>query len=187
MPEMTTHERVKRMYEHREADRVPVTDSAWSSTIRRWRKEGLPEGVGYEEYFNLDRFGWLEVDNSPQYPVAVVEETDEYVVKTTNWGVTLRNWKRHGGTPEFLDFTVKTPDDWAMAKKRMTPSRDRVDWKGLKESYPKWIEQGAWTSAGFYFGFDVTHSLLRRHGEPSCGHGDGPGVGRRHVQPLPGR
>ena len=157
---MTTHERVTRMHEHREADRVPVSDSPWSSTIRRWRKEGLPEGVEYDEYFKLDAFGWLEVDNSPRYPAAVVEETDEYVVETTNWGATLRRWKHHGGTPEFLNFTVKGPDDWAKAKKRMTPSRDRVDWTSLKHNYPKWVAQGAWKSAGFYFGFDVTHSFF---------------------------
>jgi len=158
MPEMTTHERVKRMHEHREADRVPVTDSAWSSTVRRWRAEGLPEGVSYEEYFQLDRFGWFEVDNSPRYPVAFIEETDDYIVETINWGATLRRWKLRGGTPEFLNFTVKTPDDWAKAKKRMAPSRDRIDWAGLRKNYPLWIRQGAWTSAGFCFGFDVTHS-----------------------------
>jgi len=26
IPEMTTHERMTRMYEHREADRVPIVD-----------------------------------------------------------------------------------------------------------------------------------------------------------------
>ena len=29
MDRMTTRERVKRMYEHREADRIPVTDDPW--------------------------------------------------------------------------------------------------------------------------------------------------------------
>ena len=32
---MTTHERFTRMYEHREADRIPIFDSPWSETIDR--------------------------------------------------------------------------------------------------------------------------------------------------------
>jgi uroporphyrinogen decarboxylase len=40
----------------------------------------------------------------------------------------------------------------------MTPDRDRVYWDRLKVNYPKWREQGAWISAGFWFGFDVTHA-----------------------------
>jgi len=162
---MTTHKRVKRMYEHREADRVPIIDYPWSSTLRRWRGEGLPADVEYDEYFHLDRFAGMgdwdnQVDSSPRYPVGVIEETDEYIVKTTKWGTTLRNWKHRGGTPEFLDFKVKTPDDWASAKKRMTPSRDRVDWDYLKANYRAWREKGAWVSAGLWFGFDVTHSFF---------------------------
>ena len=32
---MTTQERMTRMYQHREADRVPIIDSPWGSTIAR--------------------------------------------------------------------------------------------------------------------------------------------------------
>ena len=32
MGKLTTYERMKRMYEHREADRVPIFDTPWSST-----------------------------------------------------------------------------------------------------------------------------------------------------------
>jgi len=56
MAEVTTHQRMNRMYAHREADRVPVTDSPWGATIQRWRREGLPEGVTCREFFGLDHF-----------------------------------------------------------------------------------------------------------------------------------
>jgi len=165
MREMTTHERVTRMFEHKEADRVPVIDYPWSSTLRRWRRESLPEDVEYDEYLQLDRFAGMgdwdgKVDCSPQFPAAVIEETDEYVVETTRWGATMRNWKDHGGTPEFLDFKVKTPENWAEAKKRMTPERNRIDWQYLKENYSIWRKTSAWTSASLWFGFDVTHSFV---------------------------
>ena len=39
---MTSCERIQRMYEHREADRVPILDEPWAGTIRRWRRESIP-------------------------------------------------------------------------------------------------------------------------------------------------
>lgn len=158
MTELTTHERVKRMYEHREADRVPVTDDAWAATVERWRREGLPEGVDYRDYFGLDRFAGIAADNSPRFPVETLEETEEYRIHRSAWGATLKNWKHRGGVPEYLDFTVTSPDAWAKVKKRMTPDRDRVNWKRLSENYAKQRGDGSWISAGFWFGFDITHS-----------------------------
>ena len=42
----------------------------------------------------------------------------------------------------------------------MTPTRDRVNWDLLAKDYPKWRKEGRWIRAGFWFGFDVTHSWL---------------------------
>jgi len=55
MNRMTSRERFARMYAHREADRIPIIDSPWGATIERWQKEGMPEGVDYTEYFDLER------------------------------------------------------------------------------------------------------------------------------------
>ena len=155
---MTTHERVSRMFAHQEADRIPITDSPWGATIERWQREGMPAKVSYVDFFGLDRFVGLGVDTSPRYPERVVEETDTYRTTATKWGATLRNWTHAASTPEFLDFTIKTSDDWRAAKARMTPTSDRVPWDRLKANYRAWREQGAWIEAGFWFGFDVTHS-----------------------------
>ena len=160
MDEMTTHERVRRMYAHQQADRIPITDGPWSTTIARWHQEGMPEDVSYVDYFGLDRFAGIGVDNSPRYPEEVIQETDEYVVRTTRWGATLRDWKHITSTPEWLDFRIKGPDDWRQAKERMTPSSDRIPWDHLKANYERWRKQGAWITAGFWFGFDVTHARM---------------------------
>ena len=127
MRSLTTHERVSRMYAHKEADRVPISDSPWRVTIERWHREGMPDTLTYVDYFDLDRFGRFGVDNSPQFPVQVVEETDEYVIHTTKWGATLKNWKHIASTPEFLDFTITGPDQWRAAKERMTPTPFRPE------------------------------------------------------------
>ena len=160
MTEMTTHERVKRMFEHKEADRVPVIDSPWNSTIERWQKEGMPEDVSFIDYFDLDKFVSIWADNSPQYPVKVIEETEDYVIKTSQWGATLKEWKHSGGVPEFVDFKITSPEAWEEAKSRMKPSRDRINWERLENNYDQWREEGAWISGSFWFGFDVVHSWM---------------------------
>ena len=152
---MTSRERFGRVYEHKEPDRVPMLETPWSSTVERWRREGLPEGVSVGEYFGLDTTHGIGADNSPRYPESVLEETDEYVVRTTKWGATLRNWRHAGGVPEFLDFTVVDRDSWAEAKERIQPTEDRIDWERLEHNYPLWIEEGAWITGGGWFGYDV--------------------------------
>ena len=66
MEKMTTKERMTRMFQHQEADRVPIWDSPWQGTISRWHREGLPAGMNYVDYFDLDKLAGIYVDNSPQ-------------------------------------------------------------------------------------------------------------------------
>jgi uroporphyrinogen decarboxylase len=158
MAKMTSHERFTRMFEHREADRVPIIDSPWNATIERWQSEGMPKGVSYVDFFGLDDVAHINVNISPQFPTKTIEETDEYRIYTTEWGATLKNWKHMASTPEFLDFTIVDPDTWRRAKERMKPTRERVNWDQLAANYPVWRSKGYWIQAGLWFGFDVTHA-----------------------------
>ena len=158
MKEMTSRERFLRMYQHKEADRIPVLDSPWNSTIERWQKEGMPKDADWRDYFGLDKVGSIGVDNSPRYERRVLEETDEYIIHTTEWGATHKNWKHKGSVPEFLDFRIKDYEKWLDAKSRMTFDESRIPWDYLKENYPKWVKEDLWISANLWFGFDVSHS-----------------------------
>lgn len=160
MSKLTSKERFTRMYEHRDADRVPVIDSPWDATIERWRSEGMPEKMDFVDYFGLDGVARIGVDNSPQFTPRVIKETDEYKIHTTSWGATLKNWKHAASTPEFEDFTIVDRPSWENAKARMTPGRDRIDWAQLERDYPKWVKDGYWIQAGLWFGFDITHSWV---------------------------
>ncbi|MEI8064498.1 MAG: hypothetical protein WCH84_10605 [Verrucomicrobiota bacterium] len=82
---MTTQARMRRILQHREADRVPITDSPWGATLERWRKEGLPANVDWVDYFELDRFADFGVNNSPRYPEQIVEDTTDYRIHTNSW------------------------------------------------------------------------------------------------------
>ena len=129
---MTTHERFTRMYEHREADRIPIIDEPWVGTIRRWRKEGMPENVDWRDFFGVDKLACFRVDITPRYETKVLEETDRYVIFTTPWGVTQKSFKEEDSTPEMLDFKVVTEEEWEKAKARMTLEDDRIPWEMLK-------------------------------------------------------
>jgi len=49
--------------------------------------------------------------------VKTIEETDEFVVQDHGvGGLPSKQWKTHGGVPEFLDFTIKDGDSWRKAK-----------------------------------------------------------------------
>ena len=178
MIKMTTHERMTRMHEHRDADSVPVTDSPWKATVDRWRREGMPAGIGVEDFFSLDKFANIGADNSPRYPAAVLEETPESVTRTTKWGQTIRDWKTHGGVPEFLDCKITTPDAWKEAKERMTPTRDRINWDHLPEmAGGRTLDQRRFLVRIRYHAF-----LDYRHRNTFDGHGYGARMGDRHVQ-----
>jgi uroporphyrinogen decarboxylase len=158
MSRMTTHERFNRMFQHKEADRIPVIDDPWGSTIERWHREGMPEGVDFRDYFDLDKVAGIPADNSPRYDSKTLEETAEYKIYTTGWGATLKQWKHQTSTPEFISFTTTDSEKWKEAKARMSPAMERIPWDYLAQNYKHWREEGQWIQADFWFGFDVTHS-----------------------------
>ena len=159
MAELTSRERFQRMYEHRDADRVPVMDSPWKETIDRWVSEGMPTR-DYISYFNLDKTAYISTDNTPRLPEKVLEETDEYIIQTTKYGATTRTYKKYTTTPEHLGFSITTPEAWEKIKDRIQPSDDRIPWAWLKENYKTWREEGRWITGGLWFGFDITHSYM---------------------------
>jgi uroporphyrinogen decarboxylase len=149
---MTSRDRFALTYRHEEADRIPMVDSLWDSTVERWTGEGL-EG-DYVKYFGLDLTAAFGPDISPRYPTGVVEETEDYRITTTEWGTTMKNWKHAASTPGFTKFTITDRRSWAEAKARMEPSDDRVPWEWLSGAYPEWRREGRWISVSFNFGYD---------------------------------
>ena len=160
MTELTTRERFERMFEHREADRVPILGSPWGSTLERWRREGMPEDVAFAEYFDLDRVAGFGGNVSPRYEERVIEETDEYIIRFDSWGTTAKNWKHASSTPHWIGRTVVDRKSWEDAKARMVMTPDRISWDHLKNQYPVWRDSGWWIRGNLWFGFDVTHARV---------------------------
>jgi len=157
---MNSKERFQRTFAHLEADRIPIIDSPWSATIERWQQEGMPGDTSFVDYFGLDHIAHFSVDNSPQYEERIIEDTPDYIIYTSSWGVTMKQWKHTASTPAFLEHTIVDRNSWDAAKKHIYPTRDRVDWTRLATDYPIWKERGYWIESGLWFGFDVTHSWM---------------------------
>lgn len=157
---MTTRERVSRMYAHKEADRIPITDSPWEGTVSRWKREGMPHDADWRDFFGVDKFESFRVDVSPQYEHRVLEDNDVFIVYETNFGVKMKHLKDEDSTPEFLDYTVSDSEKWKAAKARINHNPDRVDWNMLKKNFAKWDAEGSWVNGVFWFSFDVTHSWM---------------------------
>jgi uroporphyrinogen decarboxylase len=158
---MTSRERILRIFQHKDADRIPIADKPWGQdTIERWKADGMPANVDYEDYFGFDKIIRFDIDNSPRFEQKTLEQTPEYTIYTTPWGETRKSWRHMTSTPQSLDFVVKTPDDWHRAKARMTPARDRIQWSYLEAHYRRWREHGAFIMPNICFGFDITHSYM---------------------------
>lgn len=163
MEKLTTYERMKLMYNHQEADRVPITDWIWESTLWNWRKQGLPYVVDWKSYCGLDkivRIGQEHIDTSPQFHSHVIEENEIYIIQKDVWGMTAKNFKPISSTPTLLDCEIKDPDTWKAAKQRMIPSRDRIDWSIWKTHYKMWRNNGYWIEVAPWFGFDIINSRM---------------------------
>ena len=63
MAEMTSRERVARMFEHREADRIPIWENPWATTLDRWKKQGLSSDDWAGE-LGLDKVNGIWCNNS---------------------------------------------------------------------------------------------------------------------------
>ena len=151
---LTSRERIMAALEHREADRVPITESMWGTTVARWHREGLPEGQTPQSYFGLETVG-VPVDLTFQIPAEVVEQTDEYVVRRTEYGRLQKTWRHMASTPELLDFPVKCRSDWEEHKHLLEWNESRVDWDNLLEQNQRAAERGDYIKFGGRVGYQA--------------------------------
>ena len=117
---MTSRERVNRLFERRDHDRVPRDDSYWKETIARWNAEGFTgDFEGARQYIDAD-FEPICGTLPKLYPgdETVVREDEETKVIRDQWGGLMRYWKNHSGTPQHLGWECDSRETW---EKRIKP------------------------------------------------------------------
>ncbi len=122
MEALKPRERLVRCLLGEPVDRVPFGVGLgwcpWGETVERWRGEsGIPSlepasFFGFDASFALPS---IEAGMFPRFERKVLEEAPDYVVERNSQGITLKNL-RTGSMPEFLDYPVRTPDDWDRIK-----------------------------------------------------------------------
>jgi uroporphyrinogen decarboxylase len=124
--DMTSRERIALALAHKQADRVAIHDAPWATTVERWHREGLPEGLTPHAHFGYE-FSGAGVDLSLRLPTETVEESDEFTILRDANGATQRTWKHATSTPELIDFAIKSPSDWHALKPRFAYDEARLN------------------------------------------------------------
>jgi len=156
---MTNRERVLAALNLQEADRVAIHDGPWTTTIRRWHKEGLPEEVRLAQYFDYAMRG-VGADLGFRLPTEVLEETDEYTIVRNANGTVNKSWKDAVSTPGQTDFLIKSRADWEEHKHRLEWSSDRVNWQKVREVEQRARQQGEWFYFCAVFGYDRIQGVV---------------------------
>ena len=121
--------------EHKEADRVPMWENFWATTLERWKREGLPDGADLHKHFGLDRTHATAYDWTLQFPREVMEETDDYIVCRNTNGTMEKAFKGHESTPGWWDFPLTDRASWEELKPRMMWDDSRIDLQSAKATY----------------------------------------------------
>ena len=150
---MTSCERALAALRHQQADRVPIDDTPWQTTVERWHREGLPEGQTPRDYFGYERVG-QGADLSFQLPIRTLEETDTYRVVTDRFGATTRVFKGQESVPELIDFPITSREVWQEHKPLMAWNEDRVSWEAGLQGNRALADKGMFIVFSAGFGYD---------------------------------
>ena len=157
---MNSRERVQRVLAGGLPDRVPLDDGFWTTTTERWWREGLPPGVWPHDYFAFDMV-YVGGDYSLQLPERLVEQTE---ITRTYWdsdgALRKDSHTADGWTSQWLDYSIKTREDWARYKQRLTFQASRIHASTL-EAYQRARAQG---KAVLYSGHACFHPTWSRLG-----------------------
>ena len=162
---MTSRERMIELIVRKQpADRVGLYEHYWPETIRDyWVNEGYPDkDVAPVGHFGYDMQSMWPVDSGPlRGQDGVVEESDEWQIFRNGYGASLKQWKHKSGTPEHMDFAVKTREDWDAAKAsllELDPTRVKLD--EARQLLADARESGRFATYGFCFLIELMRSII---------------------------
>jgi len=118
----------------KKVDRLPFYDNTiwsgfgyWDETLQRWYREGLPIGIHIYDYFGFDKREDLLIDCGPipRFIPKTLYENHKYKICLNEDGIKMKILKSSTSMPSFIDFPVKTSEDWEMMKNRFNPHDSR--------------------------------------------------------------
>lgn len=141
---MTGRERIRCSLMHEEPDQVPIHDTLWPTTVKRWQNEGIPEDVLVSDFFGYEMVRVM-TEQGPMYKKIIICEDEEYVTYKDSNGETIRNHKDYTSSPQEIDNHVKSKKDWEELKERLTIGKERlITYRDYKPGDPLLISSFSW-------------------------------------------
>lgn len=157
---LSSQERVNRMFERRDQDRVPRCDSYWGETITRWQNEGMKGEVRemLGDDFHCLCWSWPSVFPGQD---DLISEDDETRVIRDGQGKHVRYWKKKSGTPEHIAFECDSREKWdKVFKPALLNTKLQLDPEGVKNNYLDGRSKNRWCFLAGVEGFEETRSLM---------------------------
>jgi uroporphyrinogen decarboxylase len=167
MQPMTKKERWSNALARRPVDHVPVHESFWGETTKKWVAEGLlGDGEDIAEHFDMDlrTGGWLNSVLNVGFEPVTIEETEETILQLDGNGAKLRRHKLHSSTPEHVDFRIKDRASWEEHGRPLLQGLDRrrIPFEGYRASKQRAAKNGEFFAWAGVAPFEQMH--------PVCGH-----------------
>ena len=126
---MNNRERIVRTLQCRQTDRAPfcmwLGFSPWETTLERWKEESGISDLDINEYFGFEPyFQVVDADYGPlpHFEEKVIDENEQYIVKTDFRGLTMRCNIHSNSIPEFFGYPINCQKDWQIYKQeRLQP------------------------------------------------------------------
>ena len=149
---LTCRERINRMMQRKDHDRIPRCDNYWPDTLDRWRGEGLVGDPLDHLGSDIEGVCWSWPKPFPGREEVVSEDHDTKTVINA-MGNTLRHSKVRSSTPEHVAFGCADREQWHAeyrpallaapsgidldaVRARVKPGKDRGLWLTLKGIEP---------------------------------------------------
>lgn len=96
-------------------DRMGINEHFWPYLFENaWHGQGLPKDADVVKFFDLDIacVDWYSPPGPRPDLATEITQDEETITSRSAWGEELRLWKKRGGTPEHVGFTITSPDIW---------------------------------------------------------------------------
>lgn len=160
---LTSRERVQRMFERKDQDRVPRYDSYWNETIARWQGEGLKgDHAAALDMLETDfhSLGVIWPRPFPNQRIIVEEDAETQVIRD-EFGATGRFWKDKSGTPEHIGFDCDSREKWeTIYKPALQNAPIQVDLAAFRTQYEKARAMKRWIHWHAAESFEETRKIV---------------------------
>ncbi len=145
---MTPRERYLACVTGEPVDRPPfwLFWGPWATTMERWKREGKPDHLNQRNLVPTEpppATVPVNVGPLPSLAEEFISEDDDYIISRDLFGIVRRNYKHGESMPEFLDFPIKSRDDWETYKTERFDPHDPARLAGnWREQCQAWMEAG---------------------------------------------